>query len=135
MTSLLGLERRGAPSARGFLIPASRTRNETTVTNFLEWKDRIAWSALSGLIIGGVSWASWVSIRMQDSVSHKELEDMVEVYAPYTKDRAMIQTQLDSIQMIHKDLVSVIDRNTSAIQQIDRSLVRISTIVEENNKP
>ena len=98
--------------------------------NFSEWKDRIAWGAVICIVVGGSSWAGWVTTNLNQHVSANEVADIVQNSAPYLRERELILSKLDSTERTEERLARVIEQNTKAITTIDKTLVRLTTQAE-----
>lgn len=97
--------------------------------SFSDWKDRIAW----GVVVGGATWAGWVTTQLGTRLSSEEVAQMISNSAPYIKDRQLILSKLEAAERNEERMLKVIEQNTRAINTIDRTLVRLSTKVESQN--
>jgi hypothetical protein len=109
-------------------------------------KDWITWGArtvMGGVVVGAVSWASWISMEVhalarevEGRPTTEQVKDVVATDAPYVREQARIDTAMeffqDSLKSLHasmakmaeiqredrKDLVSAVNRNTEAINAL-----------------
>lgn len=98
--------------------------------SFADWKDRIAWGAVLGIVVGGAGWAGWITTEVTNHVSASEVIDVINHSAPYVRDRELILSKIDTSERTEGRLAVVIEQNTKAINTIDKTLVRLATQVD-----
>jgi hypothetical protein len=70
----------------------------STRITFAEWRDRIAWGSIVGLLVTSFSWAMWITDRTYRTPSAEDL----------------------------RELNLLIDRNTTAIHNLDKTVARLT---------
>ena len=107
-----------------------------TMTDTAEtWTQRIAWTALIALIIGGITWAGWITIEINDRITYHDLEN----HAPYMKDKVWITREIHNIrnentlllEKIDTDLAGVLRNNTEAIIQLREQMRYTNKVLEK----
>lgn len=53
------------------------------VSDLNKLQARALYGLLSGIVVGGVGWCSWVSVTLQDVPSRSEVKEIVRAEAPY----------------------------------------------------
>lgn len=102
------------------------------IKSFGEWKDSILfWIATTGSVtclVLFVSWCSWITSSVLDRPTKLETKQMVEnAPFPYLQDRGRIEEKLNSITSTEEKLAEVIERNTTAINDLRIELAKIHT--------
>lgn len=105
--------------------------NKMSQNGFSVWKDRIAWGCVAGLVGGGVSWAAWFTIRSFEQPTKADVLHMIESHAPYVEDRALIRQQLKSGEKVNDRLMTVIEKNTEAINGLKLEMGVLRTVLEK----
>ena len=82
------------------------------------WLDRIAWSGIAAALGGGVSWASWATVAINDRPTDHEMRRAIIREAPYIEDRKMIHSTLNDARTANRELRVAIDNNTKAIVEL-----------------
>jgi len=95
------------------------------MAGFAEWKDKILFWAITALVGGGVGWASWATLKLQDCVTKDEVVEIVQTAAPYVEDRKMIQQQIESSLETRAEFSRTIQRNTDAINALRVQLAKM----------
>ena len=106
--------------------------------NLETWTGRIAWMALVGIVIGGISWAGWMTIEMNNKVSHIEVESDIR----YNNDRTWLISEIETLKvndniLIERvnvlpaaDLRRTIQDNTNAIIQLREQMKFNNQVLE-----
>ena len=90
------------------------------------WTQRIAWTALVAIVIGGISWAAWATVEIHNKVEYVDLED----HSPYSQDKIWIAAELSTLKVTCQHLQLKLDgefsktikANTEAIIQLKEQM-------------
>ena len=92
-----------------------------TRETFENWAQKIAWASLVGIVAGGVSWAGWTTIEMNQKVDRKEVETFP---YPYLQDRGHIMSTLERLaSKVDTQLEMVVNNNTQAIIRLQEQML------------
>ena len=89
------------------------------------WKDRLLFWVCTALVMGAVSWASWMTIRAFNSPTTEQTIELIKSRAPYIEDRKAIQEQLTRSEESNKALREVISKNTEAINALRLEIAKM----------
>lgn len=92
--------------------------------NFNTFMQKTAWTLATGIIMGGVSWAGWLTIETVDKVSYEEFNELKNnLPYPYLKDEPWIKREISSLNnVVNNNLAAVIKANTEAIIRLEEQL-------------
>lgn len=93
--------------------------------SFDKWKDKLLFWGMTAFIMGGVSWAAWITIETTSHIDSKEAAEIVHTSAPYLKDRELIRSQVESAAETGKDMRRVIEKNTEAINALTVEIAKM----------
>lgn len=92
------------------------------------WTQRIAWASLVSIVVGGISWAAWISNELNGKLSIHELDSV----SPYTRDRLYIDSEIKSIRAkIDGEFTKIVQQNTEAIIRLQEQLAYNSIILKK----
>ena len=92
-----------------------------TRETFENWAQKIAWASLVGIVAGGVSWAGWTTIEMNQKVDRSEVEKFP---YPYLQDRGHIMSTLERLNSkVDNQLEMVVNNNTQAIIRLQEQML------------
>lgn len=98
------------------------------------WTQRIAWAALVAIVLGGTTWASWISIELNNKLDCDMLLDI----SAYSVDKQLIKNEIatlkrDTERMMTKvegKFADTLDANTQAIIQLKEQMRYNNMILE-----
>lgn len=85
-----------ASHSRHVLVP-KRMRPDA---NFSDWIDRIAWTAIAGIIAANIAWACWITQRVIDGPTARDLQTLV----------TTIRTNCEAIHALDKTVTRLTER-------------------------
>lgn len=91
--------------------------------------ESIGWKVLgvvaTAALTATVSWGWWATQAILDRPTVAQTAQLIQKTAPYAQDRGMISAQIKHVDSMEGRLVSVIDRNTEAINMLRVEIAKI----------
>lgn len=98
------------------------------------------WGVVTFLAASCVTWAAWITLEVGSKPGRPEVKLMIDVGAPYNKDRSMIlaaivdiKDAVGAVQKMHADMVEAnsrrAERITEAINNNTSALIELRTMV------
>ena len=92
-------------------------------------QERVLSFALGTFILSFLAWAGWVSVTLMNNPTRHETIEMIENFAPYVKDQAIIMRAIDTMQDHSKEMQASLDKNTAVIQEVSGLLKALHPLV------
>ena len=92
---------------------------------FNQWKDKVLFWCITGLVAGGVSWSGWVTLAIFERPTYAQTKADIKELAPYVEDRQMILAKIASMEESKQQFSQVIERNTEAINALRVEIAKL----------
>lgn len=90
------------------------------------WTQRIAWTALVAIVVGGITWAGWITIEINKKIDAEYIENN----GPYSRQEMKIHSEISDLKArdivilskLEGEFSNTVRANTEAIIQLKEQM-------------